>query len=109
MAWSLVGLGAVAETTTTTLTLAEPAGVADGDLLIVCIASRSTATTSATGTGWNLVQGNSNNNVVVLSKYFAKPKDCTGRRFAAGEDRDLKKALTMAVNNVRNSVYFDEQ
>ena len=64
MAWTCVGTSAVVEATTTSITLAEPAGVADGDLLVACFASRSTATTAITGTGWSAVASQNNNNVV---------------------------------------------
>ena len=44
MAWSIVGVGTAAETTTTALTLNEPAGCQAGDLLVACISMRSTNT-----------------------------------------------------------------
>ena len=67
MAWSIVGVGTVAETTTTPLTLTEPAGVADGDLLVCCIASRSTATTAVTNTGWTAVNSQNTNNTLITT------------------------------------------
>ena len=64
-------ISAVVETITTSLVLTEPAGVADGDLLIVCIASRSTATTAPSAAGWNLVQQQNNNNTATNNTALA--------------------------------------
>jgi len=61
--WAIVGVGTAAEATATPLTLTEPAGVADGDLLVACIASRSTATTAVTNTGWTQVNSQATNNI----------------------------------------------
>ena len=69
--WEFVGISAVVETTGTTLTLAEPAGVLDGDLLVACIASRSTATTAPTGTGWTAVGSQNTNNVLTTTSAAA--------------------------------------
>ena len=71
MAWSIVGVGTVAETTSTTLTLTEPAGVANGDLLIACISSRTTATTGITGTNWALAGQRNTNNVLTTTSAAA--------------------------------------
>jgi len=69
-AWSLVGVGSL-PTPGTTLTLVEPAGVADGDLLIACIASRSTATTAPTITGWTAVGSQNTNNTLSTGSAIA--------------------------------------
>lgn len=69
--WRIVGVSAVVETTTTTLTLTEPAGVADGDLLVACIASRSTATTAIANTGWTAVNSQNNNNTLTTTSALA--------------------------------------
>ena len=62
--WSFVGTSATVEATATPLTLTQPAGVADGDLLIATISSRSTATTAPTATGWTAVNSQNNNNTL---------------------------------------------
>ena len=67
MAWSIVGVGSVVETTGTTLTLTEPAGVANGDLLIACISLRSTATTGITCPNWALAGQKYTNNVLTTT------------------------------------------
>ena len=61
--WSIVGVGTVVEAATTAITLTEPAGVADGDLLVACFASRTTATTAVSNTGWMEVNSQNNNNI----------------------------------------------
>jgi hypothetical protein len=69
--WSFVGVSAVVTATATPLTLTEPAGVADGDLLVACIASRSTATTAVTNTGWTAVGSQNNNNALTTTSALA--------------------------------------
>jgi hypothetical protein len=55
MAWSVPKIGALATPVTSgNLTLAEPAGIATGDLMVACIAYRSTAAFTVPG-DWNLV------------------------------------------------------
>jgi hypothetical protein len=71
MAWSFVGVTNAAAVTTTAITLTEPAGVADGDLLIACFASRSTATTAITNTGWTAVGSQNNNNTLTTGSAIA--------------------------------------
>jgi len=63
--WSLVAVGAQAEITAAgTLTLAEPAGVASGDLMVACIVSR-TAAVPTIPAGWtNVASQASGNNTV---------------------------------------------
>lgn len=63
--WSLVAVGAQAEVTAAgTLTLAEPAGVASGDLMVACIVSR-TAAVPTIPAGWtNVASQASGNNTV---------------------------------------------
>ena len=63
MAWTFIGVGAAGTATGTPLSLTEPAGVRDGDLLIACIASRTTSLTSITNTGWTLVAEQKTNNI----------------------------------------------
>jgi len=57
--WSLVGVSPVVESTLTagTFTQTEPAGVQQGDLLVVCVASRQSVTTTevAAPAGWTAV------------------------------------------------------
>lgn len=58
MAWGVPKIGTPVETTVSggDLTLGEPAGIAQGDLLIACIAYRSNAAFSVPGTGgWSVV------------------------------------------------------
>ena len=69
--WSFVGVSAVVETLTTTLNLTEPAGVADGDLLIATIASRTTATTAISNTGWTAVNSQNTNNTTASTSGIA--------------------------------------
>jgi hypothetical protein len=71
MAWTIVGVSSVVEATATPLTLTEPAGVADGDLLVACIASRTTATTAVTATGWTAVGSQNNNNTLTTGSALA--------------------------------------
>jgi hypothetical protein len=66
-----VGVSAVVEAIATPLTLAEPAGVADGDLLVATIASRTTATTAPSGTGWTAVGSQNNNNILATTSALA--------------------------------------
>lgn len=54
MAWSFVGVSAVAEAASGNLTLTEPAGVASGDLLVAAISYRSNAAFTLPS-GWSLV------------------------------------------------------
>jgi hypothetical protein len=55
MAWGVPKIGALATPVTSgNLTLAEPAGIATGDLMVACIAYRSTAAFTVPG-DWNLV------------------------------------------------------
>ena len=60
--WQFVGVSPVVEATTTAITLSEPAGVADGDLLVACFASRTSATTPITNTGWLPAASQNNSN-----------------------------------------------
>jgi hypothetical protein len=69
--WAFVGVSAVVEAIATPLTLAEPAGVADGDLLVATIASRTTATTAPSGTGWTAVGSQNNNNILATTSALA--------------------------------------
>jgi hypothetical protein len=70
--WSFVGVSAIGTPVTATpIILTEPAGVADGDLLIACIASRTTATTAITGTGWTAVGSQNNNNTLTTGSAIA--------------------------------------
>ena len=66
MAWEFVAVSTLVETTTTTHTLTEPAGAAEGDLLVACIGSRKNSTNSTGAStlpsGWNLVQRRDVNN-----------------------------------------------
>jgi hypothetical protein len=55
MAWGVPKLGAVAEAASGNLTLAEPAGTAEGDLQIACIAIRSTV--GFTNSDWLKIEG----------------------------------------------------
>ena len=71
MAWAFVGVSTVVETTTTTLSLTMAAGVADGDLLVACIALRTTSTTSISNTGWTLVSEQKTNNTLTTSSAVA--------------------------------------
>ena len=59
-----IGVTNAAAVTATAITLTEPAGVADGDLLVACFASRTTATTAITNTGWTAVGSQNNNNTL---------------------------------------------
>ena len=78
--WSFVGVGSsVVEVTATPLTLTEPAGVADGDLLVACIASRTTATTAVTNTGWTAVDSQNNNNTLATAVGASLPARCSIR------------------------------
>lgn len=64
-AWVFVGVSSVAEVTTTSHALTEPAGVAQGDLLVAIISSRIASTTAITlpsGGEWTLVTEQKNNN-----------------------------------------------
>jgi hypothetical protein len=54
MAWSAPKIGAVATVASGNITLAEPAGIASGDLMIACIGYRSNAAFTVPG-DWNLV------------------------------------------------------
>jgi hypothetical protein len=54
MAWGVPKIGARAEVASGNLTLAEPAGIAAGDLMVACIAYRSNAAFTVPG-DWNLV------------------------------------------------------
>lgn len=54
MAWSVPKIGAVAAAASGNITLAEPAGIASGDLMIACIGYRSNAAFAVPG-DWNLV------------------------------------------------------
>lgn len=65
--WQFVGISSVVETGGTTLTLTEPSGVRDGDLLVACISSRSSATTAPSATGWTAVGSQSNNSTLTGS------------------------------------------
>lgn len=69
--WSFVGTSTTVETASTTLTLTEPAGVADGDLLVACIASRTTATTAVSNTGWTAVNSQNNNSTATTTSALA--------------------------------------
>ena len=69
--WSLVGVSSVVEITTTTPTLTEPAGVADGDLLIATIASRTSGTTTPTATGWTVLGSQNINNTTASTSGIA--------------------------------------
>jgi hypothetical protein len=70
--WSFVGVSSIGTPVTATpIVLTEPAGVADGDLLIACIASRTTATTAITGTGWTAVGSQNNNNTLTTGSAIA--------------------------------------
>src|SRR5262245_47276614 len=72
MAWTIVGVSSVVETTTTTLTLTEPAGVADGDLLVACIACRTTATIGPSiPSNWNTQAGQVNNSTATNTSALA--------------------------------------
>ena len=72
MAWSIVGVSTSVETLTTTHTLTEPAGCTTGDLLIACIATRSTATTGVTlPSGWTLVNQQMTNNALTTTGAIA--------------------------------------
>jgi len=62
MAWSIVGVTTASAVTATPITLTEPAGVADGDVLVACIASRSSSVTPVTNTGWTVIGSQNNNN-----------------------------------------------
>jgi hypothetical protein len=55
MSWGVPKIGAVAEAASGNLTLAEPAGTAQGDLQIACIAIRSTV--GFTNSDWTRVDG----------------------------------------------------
>jgi hypothetical protein len=55
MAWGVPKLGTVAEVASGALTLAEPAGTAQGDLQIACIAIRSTV--GFTNADWTKIEG----------------------------------------------------
>jgi hypothetical protein len=54
MAWGVPKIGALAEAASGNLTLAEPAGIAAGDLMVACIGYRSNAAFTVPG-DWNLV------------------------------------------------------
>jgi hypothetical protein len=54
MAWDLIGVSTYAEVTSGNLTLNAPAGIAEGDLLVACIAYRSNVAFTLPA-GWNLV------------------------------------------------------
>lgn len=54
MAWSVPKIGALNTVASGNITLAEPAGIAVGDLMVVCIAYRSNAAFTVPG-DWNLV------------------------------------------------------
>ena len=70
MAWSIVGVSISVEVTATSHTLTVPAGIAAGDLLVACIASRIASTTSITlptGGEWTLVGEQKANNILTTS------------------------------------------
>jgi len=69
--WSIVGVGTNVVATATPLTLTEPAGVADGDLLVACIASRTSATAAVTNTGWTQVNFQATNNTLTTGSAIA--------------------------------------
>jgi hypothetical protein len=54
MAWGVPKIGAVATVASGNITLAEPAGIAQGDLMVACIGYRSNAAFTVPG-DWNLV------------------------------------------------------
>lgn len=54
MAWGVPKIGALAEVASGNLTLAEPAGIAQDDLMIACIGYRSNAAFTVPG-DWNLI------------------------------------------------------
>jgi hypothetical protein len=54
MAWDLIGVSTYAEVTSGNLTLNAPAGIAEGDLLVACIAYRSNVAFTLPA-NWNLV------------------------------------------------------
>ena len=54
MAWGVPKIGALAEVASGNLTLAEPSGIASGDLMVACIGYRSSAAFTVPG-DWNLI------------------------------------------------------
>ncbi|TAL60211.1 MAG: hypothetical protein EPN85_07725 [Bacteroidetes bacterium] len=44
-------------------------------------------------------------NVVVLSAFNFKPKDCTGRSFTVGTDYNLQNAFAKSMKNLTNNIY----
>lgn len=66
--WQYVGASSVVEVTATSHTLTEPAGVAEGDLLVACFAIRTTNTGSVTlPSGWTLATQSYINNTTANS------------------------------------------
>lgn len=66
--WQYVGASSVVEVTATSHTLTEPAGVAEGDLLVACFAIRTTSTTPVTlPSGWTLATQSYINNTTANS------------------------------------------
>lgn len=49
---------------------------------------------------------NSQLNVVVLSAYNFKPKDCTGRSFTVGTDYKINNAFVESLKNLKNNIYI---
>jgi hypothetical protein len=72
MSWGVPKIGTVAEVASGNLTLTEPAGVAQGDLLIACIAIRSTV--GFANADWTKIEGQLTGNTV-----------STGAGIASGE------------------------
>lgn len=68
MAWGYVGVSSVATAASGNIALTEPAGAADGDLMIACIAYRSNAAfTPPSGAGWTLIEQQNTGNTTAAS------------------------------------------
>jgi len=71
-AWDFVAAGTSVEATGTSHILTEPAGVAAGDLLVACIASRIASTTQITlPSGWTRIGQALNNNILATTSALA--------------------------------------